>query len=127
MFCKKCGKELNDAAVICPACGVQTENFAKQQAQTQEQTAGQPVINIVNTNTNTNTANANATNLGHGAKNKWIAFVLCFFLGYLGAHKFYEGKIGMGILYLFTVGLFGIGIIIDLIAILGKPNPYYVK
>lgn len=40
--------------------------------------------------------------------------------------KFYEGKIGMGILYLFTGGLFVIGVIIDLIAILGKPNPYFV-
>ena len=26
-----------------------------------------------------------------------------------GAHKFYEGKIGMGVLYIFTGGLFGIG------------------
>lgn len=32
----------------------------------------------------------------------------------------------MGILYLCTMGLFGIGWIIDLFAILGKPNPYYV-
>lgn len=32
----------------------------------------------------------------------------------------------MGIVYLFTVGLFGIGWIIDLISILCKPNPYYV-
>lgn len=125
MFCKKCGNEIDDAAVICPACGVQTDNFVKQQAPAQEQTAGQPVINIVNTNTNTNTANANAT-LGLRTKNKWVSFVLCLFLGYLGAHKFYEGKIGMGILYLFTAGLFGIGVIIDLIAILGKPNPYYI-
>ena len=31
MFCKKCGKEIDDAAVICPACGVQTDNFIKQQ------------------------------------------------------------------------------------------------
>lgn len=60
------------------------------------------------------------------AKNKWVAFLLCFFLGYLGAHKFYEGKIGMGILYLFTAGLFGIGWIVDIIRILLKPNPYYV-
>ena len=40
--------------------------------------------------------------------------------------KFYEGKIGMGILYLFTCGLFGIGTLIDFIVLLFKPNPYYV-
>ena len=27
MFCKHCGKELNDQAVICPHCGVQVGNF----------------------------------------------------------------------------------------------------
>ena len=32
----------------------------------------------------------------------------------------------MGILYLCTVGLFSIGMIVDLIALLFKPNPYYV-
>ena len=59
-------------------------------------------------------------------KNKWIAFFLCLFLGYFGAHKFYEGRIGMGILYLLTIGLFGIGWIVDIILILMKPNPYFV-
>ncbi len=33
---------------------------------------------------------------------------------------------GMGLLHLFTRGLFLIGIIIDLIALLGKPNPHYI-
>ena len=51
-------------------------------------------------------------------KNKWVAFILCFFLGYLGIHYFYVGKIGMGILYLLTGGLFGIGWIVDIIRIL---------
>ena len=59
-------------------------------------------------------------------KDKWVAVLLCLFLGGIGAHKFYEGKIGMGILYLFTVGLFGIGWLVDFIVLLMKPNPYYV-
>jgi len=40
------------------------------------------------------------------------------FLGYLGAHRFYEGKVILGIIYLFTFGLFGIGWFIDIIRIL---------
>lgn len=50
-------------------------------------------------------------------KSKEIALVLCVLLGYLGIHHFYVGKTGMGILYLFTGGIFGIGWIIDIIAI----------
>ena len=48
-------------------------------------------------------------------KSKKIDFILCLFLGYFGIHKFYEGKVGMGILYLFTFGLFGIGWLVDIV------------
>lgn len=41
--------------------------------------------------------------------------ILCILLGYFGAHKFYEHKIGLGILYFFTLGLFGIGWIVDIV------------
>ena len=47
-------------------------------------------------------------------KSKLVAFLLWFFLGGLSMHRFYLGKIGSGILYLFTGQLFGIGWIIDL-------------
>lgn len=74
--------------------------------------------------------NNNITNVnGRGGvkeRNKWTAFALCLFIGYFGIHKFYEGKVGMGILYLFTGGLLGVGWIIDTISLLLKPNPYYV-
>ncbi len=60
-------------------------------------------------------------------KDKWTALALCFFLGWFGAHKYYEGKIGMGILYTLTCGLFFIGWIIDLFVLLFKPNPYLAK
>lgn len=52
--------------------------------------------------------------------NKMTYCLLCFFVGCFGVHKFYAGKIGMGIVYLFTVGLFGIGVLIDLISGLTK-------
>ena len=53
-------------------------------------------------------------------KSRTTAALLCFFLGYLGVHRFYVGKVGTGVLYLFTGGLFGIGAIVDFIMILAK-------
>lgn len=58
-------------------------------------------------------------------KSKWVSFFLCLFLGYLGIHKFYEGRVLLGLVYLFTVGIGGIGVIVDLIILLFKPNSYY--
>ncbi|MFL5612518.1 MAG: TM2 domain-containing protein [Gemmatimonadaceae bacterium] len=46
------------------------------------------------------------------------ALLLCFFLGIFGAHRFYAGKIGTGILELLTVGGLGIWWLVDMILIL---------
>ena len=115
-FCKHCGGKIPEAAVICTLCGCQVEETRH---------AEQPNIVINNTN-----ANANMNYMGGypgRPKNKWVALILCIFLGYLGAHKFYEGRAGAGLLYLFTVGLFGIGWFVDCIILLFKPNPYFVR
>lgn len=42
-----------------------------------------------------------------------IAWVALTFLGIFGVHRFYQGKIGTGLLYLLTLGLFGIGVLYD--------------
>ena len=118
-FCKHCGARIPEDAILCTACGRQVEEI-KQNA------PAQPSIVINNENTNTNVNKNTVAGPGPKPKNKWVALALCFFLGFLGAHKFYEGKILLGILYIFTVGFFGIGILIDFISLLFKPNPYYV-
>ena len=114
-FCKHCGQQIDKDCVVCPVCGKQVEDLKSSQ---------QPVV-INNTNANTNSVDVKMENRGT-EKNKWVAFVLCLFLGLVGAHKFYEGKILVGVVYIFTAGLFFVGWIIDLLAILMKPNPYYV-
>jgi len=107
-FCKFCGAKILEDAVMCTNCGRQVEQLKVEQP------------NIIINNTNTN------TNINHTGKlkNKWVALFLCLFT--ICGHKFYEGKIGMGIIYLFTCGLFGIGWIMDIIFLLIKPNPYCV-
>lgn len=105
-------------AVICTSCGRQVEEIRQQQEQPQI------VINNSNSNVNAN-SNSNAAVAGGKLCNKWVSFWLCLLLGVFGAHKFYEGKPLMGILYLCTMGLAFVGVVIDLIAILAKPNPYY--
>lgn len=118
-FCQHCGEAIDKDCVVCPKCGKQVSDL--------KQSSPQVVVNNSNNNTNTNT-NANVVaGVGVGRlRNKWVAFSLCLFLGYWGVHKFYEGRVGLGLLYLFTFGLFGFGWIIDTIVLLFKPNPYIV-
>lgn len=51
-------------------------------------------------------------------RNKGMLLLLCMFGGYLGIHHFYAGRVGKGILYLLTGGLFTIGWMIDLLTII---------
>jgi TM2 domain-containing membrane protein YozV len=56
---------------------------------------------------------------GNMEKKSWLAtLILCFFLGYLGIHRFYTGHTVLGVVYLCTLGLLGIGVFVDFFLIL---------
>jgi TM2 domain-containing membrane protein YozV len=57
-------------------------------------------------------------------KSKLVAYLLWFFLGFLSLHRFYLGKIGTGLIWLFTGQLFGIGWIVDLFLLGGMVDNY---
>jgi len=53
------------------------------------------------------------------SQNQWIAvLLLAFFLGFIGAHRFYVGKNGTGILMMLTLGGIGLWVLYDLIIII---------
>ena len=52
---------------------------------------------------------------GISDRNGIVCLLLCFFLGWIGAHRFYAGKVGTGILMIITMGGFGIWTLIDFI------------
>jgi TM2 domain-containing membrane protein YozV len=59
------------------------------------------------------------TTTSHKSKQTTLILCLIGFVGLGGLHDFYVGKIGMGIVKLFTLNFFGIGTVIDLIKITG--------
>ena len=110
--CPVCGAPMENGS--CGYCGYKEENTSNAAtiAPPSGQPAGQPQI-IINNQTVSNPVVVP----GVSSKNKMVALLLCIFLGGIGAHRFYVGKIGTGILYLLTGGLFGIGWVVDIILI----------
>ena len=53
------------------------------------------------------------------SQNQWIVvLLLAFFLGIIGAHRFYVGKNGTAVLMILTLGGFGLWLLYDLIVII---------
>jgi hypothetical protein len=75
MYCHHCGKQVSDQAVFCPSCGQSLQP-------TQAPALGAPAPVAV------------------ARKSKEAAGIFAILLGTFGVHKFYMGKIGLGILYL---------------------------
>lgn len=127
-FCKFCGEKIPEDSVICPKCGRQVESMGNNNA------GGITINNVSNSSASSTATATQVTQSGYVPSvrrtkeiNKITALLLCIFFGYFGAHKFYEGKTSLGILYLCTMGLFCIGWIADIVIIATKENPYYVE
>lgn len=87
-YCPKCGHELLSVGDYCSQCGLPIPPDER----LYEEPDASP-------------------------RSRLVALVLCALLGYLGVHRFYVGKIGTGMLWLCTGGMFGIGYVVDLILI----------
>ena len=82
MFCKQCGKPINDGQELCDECKVAG---TAQPTQTEEQSS------------NTNETYNAAPNVSSSPKSKIAAGLLGIFLGGFGVHNFYLGYTGKAV------------------------------
>ena len=110
-FCPNCGASLEQGVKFCANCGKSIQETTQQQPvqQQMQQPQAQPVVVVQQP------VYAQQPPSPHS---RGVALILCIFLGYLGLHRFYVGNVGMGLVYLFTLGIFGFGPFIDFFSIL---------
>jgi TM2 domain-containing membrane protein YozV/RNA polymerase subunit RPABC4/transcription elongation factor Spt4 len=111
MYCRNCGKEMAEQAVVCVGCGV-PKNAGRKFCQN----CGKETIHIAEICPGCGVRLAIKPDASEG-KDWLTTLLLCIFLGYLGIHRFYTGHTVIGILQLVTLGGCGIWTLIDLIMI----------
>jgi len=119
--CINCRNKIIGSNTFCGVCGTsiipQQTQQPIQQAQPMyvQQPVQQQTPQVINVHVAAPTVVAPTTS----NKSRGVALALCILLGFFGAHLFYVGKAGRGILYIFTAGLFFIGIVVNFFSILG--------
>ncbi len=117
--CKNCGSGLqmneNDKEVTCKYCNT-TFKFDDEIQHIKYDEMEQAGYDFEIGKIRAQQDNDNSTSSYKPCCNEPIAdFLIVFMLGMLGVHKFMKNQVGLGVLYLFTGGIFGIGWIIDVI------------
>lgn len=101
--CPQCGAPIDPGATECKFCGekLAVQQAAQQVQQPQSQVVyAQPQPQVVIQQAAPQPVYMTGINPAWPIKNKMVAGLLGIFLGGIGVHKFYMGKVGMGILYL---------------------------
>ncbi len=111
--CPMCGAPMENEG--CGYCGYVANKQPEPTAYTND--VSQQLQTVQQMSMNPQPINNMGVMPGISRKSKVTALLLCIFLGWAGAHRFYVGKIGTGILYLFTIGICGIGWLVDIIFI----------
>ncbi len=105
MYCKNCGNEINENAFACMSCG-----FAKGDGNKYCANCGTEINPGAVICTSCGAAvQAAKTTVGGEQKSKWVAVLLCFFLGGFGIHDFYLGYNKYGIIKIVLTCCTGVG------------------
>ncbi len=109
VFCRNCGKEVPEQAVVCMSCGCPPKGGKKFCQHCGADT--DPVAEIC-----VKCGVRLATAIPEDAKSKLVAGLLGLFLGGLGVHRFYLGYVGIGIVQIIvTLVTFGVGVLLGMI------------
>jgi len=113
MYCRNCGNEVSEKAIMCVACGTPPKAGDKFCHNCKaESTPGAAMCMKCG-------VSLKHDNQIDGEGKDWLTTVLlCFFLGVFGIHRFYTGHTAIGVVQLLTLGGCGIWALIDFIIII---------
>ena len=112
MYCRNCGNEVSEKAVMCVACGTPPNAADKFCHNCKAETTPGATICMK--------CGVNLKGVPPQGEGKdWLTtLLLCFFLGFIGVHRFYTGHTAIGIVQILTLGGCGIWTLVDFILII---------